>query len=260
MSKEIIKPDAWFALKQFTQARIALGRTGMSIPMQENLQFRAAHAFARDAIFTVFEKEMLADEIRQLHGDYTFLHSKVIDRHMYLQRPDLGKQLDDRSIEELAAIKGKNYDLCINIADGLSATAVNAHAIPLLRELLPALKQTGYSIAPICIIEQGRVAISDETGSLLNTKLSLILIGERPGLSTPDSLGAYITYQPKPGNTDAQRNCVPSIHAAGLSYANAAQIIHHLIKHAFRLGLSGIGLKDQVGEPNDPALPDTQKK
>ncbi|HSF44395.1 MAG TPA: ethanolamine ammonia-lyase subunit EutC, partial [Chitinophagaceae bacterium] len=161
------------------------------------------------------------------------------DRHQYLQRPDLGRRLNDQYVEELRSLSG-HYDICINVADGLSATAVNKHAIPLLSLLVPAMKLAGWSLAPVCIVEQGRVAVSDETGSLLNARLSIILIGERPGLSSPDSLGVYFTYGPAIGNTDERRNCISNINANGLGYEEAALKIMDLVKESLRLQVSGI--------------------
>jgi ethanolamine ammonia-lyase small subunit len=174
------------------------------------------------------------------------LHSRVVDRQHYLLRPDLGRRLNDESIEALRSISG-SYDVCINVADGLSATAVNNHAVSLLNILIPRMKDAGWSLSPVCIIEQGRVAISDETGAVLDTKLSLILIGERPGLSSPDSLGAYLTFGPAIGNTDERRNCISNINANGLSYEAAADKIIYLVSEALRLKLSGVMLKDNSG-------------
>ena len=244
---EIAKHDPWELLKKFTDARIALGRTGVSIPVKENLQFKMAHAFARDAIYTKMNLDSLARWLDHLHYPFCFLHSRAENREQYLQRPDLGRILSVDSFSKLQEASGnKPYDLCINIADGLSATAVNLHSIALLTELLPLLKDAGFSISPVCLIEQGRVAIGDETGSYFQAKLSLILIGERPGLSSPDSLGAYITYHPQKGNTDAMRNCVSNIRPKGLSYSAAADKIVYLIKESIRLRISGVVLKDMT--------------
>jgi ethanolamine ammonia-lyase small subunit len=173
------------------------------------------------------------------------LQSCAIDKKQYLQRPDFGRKLNQHSIDIIHKEDSNiSYDICINIADGLSADAVNKHALPLMHLLIPMLKEKNYSIAPICIIEQGRVAISDETGYLLNSKLSIILIGERPGLSATDSLGVYLTYNPKVGNNDALRNCISNIRPEGLTYDIAAQKIVALINEAMRLKMTGVGLKD----------------
>jgi ethanolamine ammonia-lyase small subunit len=245
LSKHTIQTDPWQALRNFTAARIALGRTGVSIPVKENLQCKLAHAFARDAIYTPLAKDDLFAGIQNLQWRSILLHSKATGRSQYLQRPDLGRKLDDISVEKLVVERNENgYDICITIADGLSATAVNHHAILLLQALLPLLQAERFSIAPVCIIEQGRVAVSDETGSLLRAKISLILIGERPGLSSPDSLGAYLTYHPSTGNTDAMRNCISNIRPGGLAFELAAQKIFYLIKQSLLLQLSGVQLKE----------------
>jgi ethanolamine ammonia-lyase small subunit len=237
--------DPWVGLRKFTNARIALGRAGVSVPTCESLQITLAHAFARDAVFEKFRIPDFELRIEKLHTCLV-LHSRAADRHQYLQRPDLGRRLKDESMEELRTFAG-SYDVCITVADGLSATAVNVHAVPLLNILIPRFKDAGWSLAPVCIIGQGRVAISDETGSVLNAKLSLILIGERPGLSSPDSLGAYLTYGPAIGNTDEKRNCISNINANGLSYEAAADKIFYLVSESLRLKLSGVMLKDNSG-------------
>ncbi len=244
---DIIHPDPWGLLKKFTDARIALGRTGVSVPVHENLRFKMAHAFARDAIYTKMNKERLLEGLQVLNHPVIFLHSMAQSREQYLQRPDLGKILNEESMIKLGEEAGNSsYDICINIADGLSATAVNVHSIPLLNKLLPLLISAGFSVAPICLVEQGRVAIGDETGYGFQAKLSLMLIGERPGLSSPDSLGAYITYHPQKSNTDAMRNCISNIRPKGLIYSMAADKILYLIKESIRLQLSGVALKDMT--------------
>jgi ethanolamine ammonia-lyase small subunit len=246
--KNIIQYDSWMLLRQFTQARIALGKTGVSVPASENLQFKIAHAFARDAVHAVLNKTTLVNQLQKFNHPVVLLHSKAIDRQQYLQRPDFGRQLNETSVNLLKKENNNPlYDICINIADGLSATAVNNHAIPLLQTLFPILINQGYTIAPLCVIEQGRVAISDETGQLLNAKISIILIGERPGLSSPDSMGIYLTYNPVVGNTDEQRNCISNIRPEGLNYTAATQKIFHLVKESLRLKISGVQLKDLSG-------------
>ncbi len=240
-----IQNDPWFALRRFTQARIALGKTGVCIPVHENLQFKMAHAFARDAVYTKLDKDILVKGFGNFDLPFLLLHSRACDRKEYLQRPDWGRRLNDASVEIL--LKERNsvaYDICINIADGLSATAVNHHSIPLLQQLLPLINSNNFSIAPICLIEQARVAISDETGNLLKAKISMIILGERPGLSSADSLGVYLTYMPAIGNTDESRNCISNIRTEGLAYKTAAEKIVYLIKESMRLKISGIQLKD----------------
>ena len=243
-NNQIVIKDNWTSLQQYTAARIALGRTGVSIPVKEMLQFKMAHAHARDAVFSLLDKDVLADELNKLHLPFLLLKSKAADRHVYLQRPDLGRRLDEASVMSLQSFANNEYDVCINIADGLSAAAINRHAIPVIMLLTEMLQAKQLRIAPVCCIEQARVAVSDETGSLLHARLSLILIGERPGLSSPDSLGAYLTYQPKVGLTDDSRNCVSNIRPEGLNYKEAADKIYYLIIESLRLQLSGFSLKD----------------
>lgn len=241
-----IQRDPWASLKAFTAARIALGRTGTAEPLEALLQFRLAHANARDAVYAALEKDELADALQQLHGSCFLLHSQAANRQEYLQYPDKGRKLNKASAEQLKEFNGTGYDVCITIADGLSATAVNNHVIPVLQKLLPML--AGFSVSPICLVEQGRVAVADETGWLLQAKLVVILIGERPGLSSPDSLGAYLTYHPQLGLTDESRNCVSNIRPEGLNYMLAAEKLFFLINEALRLQLSGVTLKDNYGQ------------
>jgi ethanolamine ammonia-lyase small subunit len=232
------------SIKKFTQARIALGKKGVSLPAKEMLQFKMDHAHARDAVFSLLEIERLSKELRSFNLPVFLLKSKAADKHIYLKRPDLGRKLDENSIEQLSVLKDMHYDICIVLTDGLSATAINNHAKNLLSLLMPLLKKANFKIAPLCLVERGRVAIADEAASWMNAKLSLILIGERPGLSSPDSLGAYLTYEPSFGLTDERRNCVSNIRPEGLKYKEAANKIFHLIKEAFRLKLSGVKLKE----------------
>jgi len=242
---EIIKHDSWEVLKKHTAARIALGKTGVSVPTKPNLAFKLAHALARDAVYNLLDKNKLFNSLESLRLPFLFLQSCAIDKKQYLQRPDFGRKLNQHSIDIINKEDSKiEHDICINIADGLSADAVNNHAIPLINLLIPMLKEKNYSIGPICVIEQGRVAISDETGFLFNSKMSIILIGERPGLSATDSLGAYITYNPTIGNNDALRNCISNIRPEGLVYDIAAKKIATLINEAMRLKMTGVGLKE----------------
>lgn len=239
-----IQEDAWTSLRSFTNARIALGKTGAAIPLREVLQFRLAHAHARDAVFSGLNIAELQDALQALQRPVYTLHSRAAGRTEYMQRPDLGRSLDDASIGQISTEKRKEIDIALILADGLSASAVNTHAIPVLQRLMEPLESAGYAVGAICLVQQGRVAIADEIGSLLQAKLSLILIGERPGLSSPESLGAYITYNPRPGLTDEARNCISNIHAGGLSYAIAVEKIVYLIRASLALRLSGVGLKE----------------
>lgn len=245
-------PDSWESLKAFTNARIALGRTGVATPLKEVLDFRMCHAHARDAVYSILKVDELTASLQQFQMSILTVNSKANDRTAYLQRPDLGRKLNDASANNLKNVREDSFgetshsaDVAIIIGDGLSATAINEHAVHVVKKLIPLLKQSVLTIAPLVIAEQARVAIADEIGSLLQARLSLILIGERPGLSSPDSMGAYITYQPSPGKTDESRNCISNIRPEGLGYDLAAAKITNLIKASLQLKLSGIQLKDE---------------
>jgi ethanolamine ammonia-lyase small subunit len=250
-------------LRTLTPARIGLRRTGISVATAEVLDFQLAHARARDAVHAALQPASLLTAVAELGGgDTLLLHSASPDRPTYLQRPDLGRTLDAPSRERLTRFHQAqasaidyhlrdsglwDYDLCIVLADGLSALAVERHAVPLLAELLPAVASASpeLRLAPISIVEQARVAVGDEIAAALNASLVIVLIGERPGLSSPDSLGAYITWRPKPGHTsDAQRNCISNIRAEGLSYPQAAARLLYYIQSARSAQQTGVALKD----------------
>ena len=235
--------DPWGALAGLTAARIALGRVGASLPTEAVLRFDVAHALARDAVHTPLDLAALADRWQEMQGEAAVIvHSRAGDRHTYLQRPDLGRQLDEGSATHLAALAATQPDLAIVVADGLSATGVAAHALDLLNELLPRLR--GLRRAPLVLAGQGRVALGDEIGARLKARLVLVLLGERPGLSSPDSLGAYLTFAPRAGRLDAERNCVSNIRPAGLPLPLAAARLAWLIDAALTRQLTGVGLKD----------------
>jgi ethanolamine ammonia-lyase small subunit len=249
-------PDPWRSLERFTAARIALGRAGGSVPTQPQLEFQLAHARARDAVHGALDAAALEHRLKA-HGWETLrLASAARDRTTYIQRPDLGRMLDDASkaLLEGQAQPAHAYDAAIVIADGLSALAVEAHAVALLDELRARLNAERWRLAPVCVVEQGRVAIADEIGALLPARLTAILIGERPGLSSPDGLGVYLTWDPSPGRTDAARNCLSNIRPEGLSYALAAHKLAYLMSEARRRGLSGVELKEDA-----PALEDKSR-
>ena len=243
--------NPWQQLRQFTDARIALGRTGASLPTQPQLAFQLAHARARDAVQQALDVPRLLQDMAAAgvpHIDRAcVLHSEVANRLAYLQRPDLGRRLNAASRDCLKAAPrpdGAAWDIAIVVADGLSALAVAQNAAPLLAALFKLLDYT-VTLAPITIVEQGRVAIGDEIGELLGARLVLLLIGERPGLSSPDSMGAYLTWAPRVGLTDASRNCISNIRPAGLSYDQAAHKLHYLLREMLARQLSGVGLKDE---------------
>ncbi|MCI0334860.1 MAG: ethanolamine ammonia-lyase subunit EutC, partial [Planctomycetes bacterium] len=238
--------DPWYKLRSATSARIALGRAGGSLPTREWLEFKSAHAAARDAVQNPFDAEGLAAEIVSLGHAVMVVDSMAADRLTFLQRPDLGRRLNELSHNRLVseAPAGSVHDLAVIVSDGLSALAVERHVPSLLRMLLPKLATDRWRIAPTIVVRFGRVALQDEVGHLLGAQLALTLIGERPGLGSPDSLGAYLVYAPQPGNTDAQRNCVSNIRPEGLSYGEAAETLYYLLTEARRRRLSGVQLKD----------------
>ena len=253
MSDIVNNRDPWQALRRFTAARIALGHTGVSQPTGAQLDFQLAHARARDAVHQALDSASLAQALEAAwpgSAPPLLLHSAAENRNVYLQRPDLGRRLDAPSRALLLARGDCAFDLSIVIADGLSALAVTQHAAPLLRALSTLLAPEAWTLAPRAIVEQGRVAIGDEVGELLGAKIVVILIGERPGLSSPDSMGLYITWAPRVGLTDERRNCISNVRPAGLGYEEAAHKLHYLLTEARRRQLTGIGLKDETGAAN----------
>jgi len=251
--------NPWSALREYTDARIGLGRAGTSIPTSHSLDFLLAHAQAQDAVHLPLDVETVIEQLENLNlyqEIFTpiLLHSKATNRTTYLQRPDLGRRLDKKSVDTLKKVntlKDKKYDLCLVIVDGLSSLAIKENASIFIQKLNEALNSDSqdWSIAPITIIQQGRVAIGDEVGEILNSKTSIVLIGERPGLSSPDSMGLYLTYNPKIGLTDESRNCISNIRIEGLSYEEGIKKAMYLLKESRRLELSGVNLKDRTSSP-----------
>lgn len=250
MEKPPVDPqNPWLELRRLTPARIALGRTGTSLPTNAQLDFQFAHAQARDAVHLPFDHAALSAQLTERGRESLLLHSAAADRNSYLQRPDLGRKLSDESaqnLREYAAAHPGGVDLAIVVADGLSALAVHRHTLPFLTRLEEQMNADGWSIAPVVLVEQGRVAVGDEIGQLLGAKMLVMLIGERPGLSSPDSLGLYFTYNPKVGLTDAYRNCISNVRLEGLSYGMAAHRLLYLMREACRRQLSGVNLKDEA--------------
>jgi ethanolamine ammonia-lyase small subunit len=246
-SSGVVTPDAWRALRAATSARIALGRAGGSLPTYEWLEFKAAHAAARDAVHNEFYAEDLAREIAAFELETVVVESAACDRMTFLQRPDLGRRLSEASRRRLESLDGKHrlMEVAVIVSDGLSALAVHRQAPPLLAALVPRLRERRFTLSPVVIARFGRVALEDEIGRLLGVRLAVILIGERPGLGSPDSLGAYLVFDPKPGNADAQRNCVSNIRPEGLPIEAAADTLVYLITESLRRQLSGVGLKDE---------------
>jgi ethanolamine ammonia-lyase small subunit len=225
-------------LRAFTPARVGIGRTGDSVPTAELLRFQLDHARARDAVYRELDRDW--PPLRHLA-----LRSAAGDRATYLRRPDLGRRLSE---ESKTLLTPGDFDAAIVIADGLSALAVHRHAVPLLEELLPLLKGDHWRLAPLTVVSQGRVAIGDEVGQRLGARLVVVLIGERPGLTSPDSLGIYLTWDPRLGRTDAERNCISNIRAEGLGYAAAARRVHRLVNDARLQKVTGVRLRDSAPE------------
>ena len=247
-------PNPWQALRTLTQARIALGRAGVSVPTAAQLDFQLAHAQARDAVHAQLDAAALQAAIAARGQACVTAHSACPDRVTYLQRPDLGRRLDDASRARLAAAAPRQCDLALVVADGLSALAIVQNALPFLDLLLPRLATDGWSLAPLVIVQQGRVAIGDEVGQLMHARAVVVLIGERPGLSSPDSMGLYLTWGPRPGLLDAQRNCISNVRPAGLGYAGAAHKLAYLLDAARTRGLSGVELKDEQSVDGEPTI------
>ena len=249
----LASPDPWRQLRALTPARIALGRAGASLPTHAHLDFQLAHARARDAVHDALDVQAVGDALTQAGLQWLAVHSAAGQRDRYLQRPDLGRRLDQASRELLERRFGAApaTDAVFVLADGLSARAVQRHAVALLGHIVPRLLAEEWSLAPVVVAEQGRVALGDEIGLHLRARLVVVLIGERPGLSSPDSLGAYLTWHPRPGRTDADRNCVSNIRPEGLTYERAAGKLCYLMIEARRRRLSGVGLKDEAGDSGE---------
>ncbi len=264
MDKPPVDPqNPWLELRRLTPARIALGRTGTSMPTSAQLDFQLAHAQARDAVHLPFDHAAISAQLDQRARQSLLLRSAATDRHSYLQRPDLGRKLSDESAQTLrdhAQANPGGVDLVIVVADGLSALAVHRHTLPFLERMEEQIQAEGWSVSPVILVEQGRVAVGDEIGELLGAKMVVILIGERPGLSSPDSLGLYFTYNPKVGLTDAYRNCISNVRLEGLSYGMAAHRLLYLMREACRRQLSGVNLKDEAQVQTLEADPDVEMK
>lgn len=257
---EIIQ-NPWTRLRSFTNARLALGRAGDSLPTQEVLDLGLAHARARDAVHQSLDAEALVRDLNSYGFASLTVQSAARDRAEYLRRPDLGRKLNEAGYKLLKDSAYRSQNRChpeqseapsvaFIIADGLSAIAPARHAVPFLREVTSKLE--GWSLAPVIVATQARVALGDAIGELLHAEMTVMLIGERPGLSSPDSLGIYLTYRPRIGCTDADRNCISNVRPEGLSYEAAAHTLHHLMLAACTLGQSGIALKDDSDLPRLP--------
>jgi len=244
----------WDELRRFTPARIGLGRSGVALPTHEVLAFGWAHARARDAVHAPLDVAALDADLRAAGFEACQVHSSAPDRATYLRRPDLGRQLDAAHHATLQAMPAP--DLALVVGDGLSSLAVQRHAVPLLVALREQLGDK-FSWSPIVIAQQTRVALGDDIGERLRARLAVMLVGERPGLSSPDSLGIYLTHAPRRGRHDAERNCISNVRPEGLPIAAAAHKLAWHIEQALQRGLTGVGLKDESGLALAPAPPAT---
>lgn len=239
--------SAWSGLRGYTPARVALGRAGGSLPTRELLDFRLAHARAKDALLKPLDEERLARELeRASRGPVLRLSSKARDLGEYLRNPDSGRVLAPESEGTLIA-QASGADLLVLVSEGLSALAAETHAPALVQELYGRLREEGWKVAPVGLVRRARVALQDHAGEICGARLALILLGERPGLAAPDSLGSYLVFQPRRGNTDAQRNCVSNISSIGLTPAEAAAKLHWLLSQARHRQISGVALKEESG-------------
>jgi ethanolamine ammonia-lyase small subunit len=232
--------DPWYPLRALTPARIALGRAGVSLPTAAHLDFQLAQARARDAVHDALDVPALRRDLEAAGFESLAVRSAAGSREVYLKRPDLGRRLDAASRESLEAAAGPGRDAVFVVADGLAASAAQRHAVPLLAAAAPGLRADGWRLGPVIVAEQGRVAIADEIGGRIGAALAVVLLGERPGLSAPDSLGAYLTWEPRVGRTDAERNCISNIRPEGLAYDLAAATLVHLMTEARRRRVSGV--------------------
>ena len=234
-------------LRELTPARVALGLAGASLPTKALLQFSLDHARARDAVHAAFDVQSLMQGLADLGLGVTCVSSRATERNVYLARPDLGRLLDADSERRLGRVASAGQRLALVVGDGLSATAVNVHAIALLRRLLPLLAADAIEIGHAVVATGARVALGDQIGAILKSRMIVMLIGERPGLSAADSLGVYLTFDPRVGTTDERRNCVSNVHGAGLGYEEAAHRIAWLIREGLARELTGVALKDESG-------------
>lgn len=237
--------DSWRRLAGITPARIALGRAGTGLPTREVLRFALAHAQARDAVHLPFDSARMASEVAALGFETLEVTSAAPARDAYLRRPDLGRRLSDESRALLEARARAPVDLALVVADGLSSTAIHAQAVPFLSAFKARIAEAGWSVGPVCVASQARVALGDEVGERLNASACVVLIGERPGLSSPDSLGLYLTFAPRAGRSDAERNCISNVRGEGLSHEHAAFKLAWLLKEALARRVTGVTLKDE---------------
>jgi len=249
--KDFVTANPWGQLRQFTEARIALGRAGVSLPTKQHLQFQLSHAMARDAVHSTLDFPSLKSEIDRLSGngkETLILSSSATDRQIYLQRPDLGRTLstDSRLLLKEEVRTESPPDLSLVIGDGLSASAISRNLIPFLEAFLPLLNESGMNFSHPCLVNQCRVALGDEVAFITGASVSVVIIGERPGLSSPDSMGIYMTWSPIPGETkDDKRNCISNIRPGGMTAEEASRKLIYLLQQSFQKRISGVALKDE---------------
>lgn len=239
--------DPWSTLRQFTQARIGQGRAGCATPTTAQLEFHLAHAMAKDAVHQTWQLQPFQEAITAKGWRSLILETGINDRQHYLQRPDLGRRLHPASHQRLLEANHPHTDIAIIISNGLSSTAVACHGLPLLEAIISTFNDQSFQLGPICLVPNARIAVADEIGALLNARVSVMIVGERPGLSAADSLGIYLTYAPRPGRTDAERNCISNIRPpSGMTYQAAAIKLSYLTYQATLRCLSGVLLKDDM--------------
>lgn len=244
----VVVSNPWNRLRQYTPARIALGRAGTSMPTKPHLEFQLAHARARNAVHHELNVAALTEALRSRGYESVVVHSSAESRPVYLQRPDKGRRLNPESRARLEALvhPAKHCDVAFVIGDGLSALAIEENAVAFLDRILPELSRNAWRVAPLVIVKEARVAIGDEVGQVLGAQLAVVLIGERPGLSSPDSMGIYMTLKPRVGLTDEARNCISNVRPEGLGYDEAAHKLSFLMTEGRRRGISGVNLKDET--------------
>ncbi len=243
----IVVSNPWNRLRQYTPARIALGRAGTSMPTKPHLEFQLAHARARNAVHHELNVPALTEALQSRGYESIVTHSNAESRTVYLQRPDKGRRLNSESRARLEPLDPAGpYDVAFVIGDGLSALAIEENAVAFIDQILPELARNGWRVSPLVIVKEARVAIGDDVGQVLGAQLVVVLIGERPGLSSPDSMGIYMTLKPSVGLTDEARNCISNVRPEGLGYDEAAHKLSFLMTEARRRGISGVHLKDET--------------
>lgn len=247
MKDKHVIPAPVMSLRQFTDARISIGRCGSSLPTEELMDFRLCHAMARDAVHIPLDLKKTAEAISlSAETDVVILESMAVTREEYLRRPDLGRKLSEESLTRIN--RGKSgFDISVSVADGLSSMAIDKSAAVFLSLLIPLLR-ADYTLSPVSLIKHGRVAVADEVASAYGAKLAIILIGERPGLKSPDSMGIYMTYDPEPEITDERRNCISNIRPGGMTYPAGVSKLIYLVNESMKRKLSGVDLKDEQGK------------